>query len=196
MVNITVGLLHTLLVSRGMIADAIGGFEKPAYIREMPGYAVFLEFVVLAPLLEELGFRGLLQRSSIYIRASLAVSLYLLVCTLFGLNFYRMDWWTLLVTICSGMFFFLTRAYLERIKHFLYARKVRLTLLWCGSILFALWHYHNFTLEGMAFFTALVHLLSFLINGLLLAWVGVRFGLLWGIAVHAMNNAWPFFLLG
>jgi membrane protease YdiL (CAAX protease family) len=118
MVNITVGLLHTLLVSRGLIADAIGGFEKPAYIREMPGYAVFLEFVVLTPLLEELAFRGLLQRSSIYIRASLAVNLYILVCTLFGLNFYRMDWWTLLVTICSGMFFFLTRAYLERIKHF------------------------------------------------------------------------------
>ena len=90
MVNVAVGLLQTVLVSRSLIADAIGGFEKPAYIREMPSYAVFLEFVVLAPLLEELAFRGLLQRSSMYIRASLAVGLYLLVCTVFGLNFYRM----------------------------------------------------------------------------------------------------------
>lgn len=195
-VNIALGLLQTLLVSRGLIADAIGGFEKPAYIREMSSYAVFLEFVVLAPLLEELAFRGLLQRSSMYIRASLAVGLYLLVCTVFDLNFYIMDRWTLLIAVCSGMFFFLTRAYLERIKGFLDAPKVRLVLLWCGSILFALWHYHNFTLEGMGLFTAVVHLLPFFINGLLLAWVGVRFGLPWGIAVHAMNNAWPFLLLG
>lgn len=195
-VNIFVGILQTLLVRSGLIGDAIGSFEKPAYIRQMPDYAIFLEFVVLAPLLEELAFRGLLQRSAWLIRLSVSVILYLTVCRIFGLNFYRIDRWTMVVAMLSVLAFFCWKGGSSKLKDFLAIRRVRLAVLWCGCLLFALWHYHNFSLEGMDMPTVVVHLLPFFINGLLLAWTGQRFGLPWGIGVHAANNAWPFLLLG
>ncbi|MXN91132.1 CPBP family intramembrane metalloprotease [Flavobacterium sp. Sd200] len=191
LVIILSALLQMLLVRLG-ITDAVKSTGMiPDYMRTMPSYRIILEIVILAPLLEETAFRGVLQRRVIWFKTGIFSLTYLMVCRILELNFYEVTLATSLIFCVASFTFLLREKSILPIIAMFDRPPLRAMTIWCSAIAFGFWHYYNFDFSDASFFTILISLLPFIINGLLLSYVAVKGGLPLSILLHMANNAWP-----
>lgn len=184
-------LLQILLIKLEITQPVQSSGMIPDYMRSMSRFRVILEMVFLAPFLEETAFRGLLQKKTGWFRISLMSIVYLLICRVFGINFYEVSLSTILALICGLLTLSIPTKNIDSAIIFLQIRSRRIILIWAGAFLFALWHYYNFDFSGTGLLTIAVTLLPFMINGLLFAYIATKNGLQWSIFLHMANNLWP-----
>lgn len=185
-------LLFQILLSRfGIIQPVKSSGMIPEYMGSMSKFKVITEIVILAPVLEETAFRGLIQRNSTWLRVSLVSIFYLSVCRIFGINFYEFSSSTGLVLLGSTSTLLIPTKTIDLAINILQKRAYRLILIWGGAITFGLWHYYNFDFNNIGILTVMATLLPFTINGLLLGYVVAKNGLQWSILLHMANNLWP-----
>ncbi len=87
-VNTLVAGLQMMLLRWGITQPIRSSGVIPEYMKDMPRYRIVLEIVLLAPLLEETAFRGILQNNERWFRIALVSLAYLITCRIFSLNFY------------------------------------------------------------------------------------------------------------
>lgn len=191
LINVLVAMLQMLLLRWGVITETKSSGIIPAYLRNKQTYQVIIEIVLLAPLLEETAFRGLLQHNRWWLRLSLISLSYLITCRIFQLNFYLLTWYTASILLFSFLTLLLSGRQINAMIMFANRQSTRIILIWLSAILFSLWHYYNFDFSQAGILTVLISLLPFLINGLLLSYVAAKNGLAWSILMHLVNNAWP-----
>lgn len=185
-------LLFQILLTRFGITQPVKSSGMiPEYMRSMSAFQVIAEIVILAPVLEETAFRGLLQRNSTWFRISLVSIFYMSVCRIFGINFYEFTISTGLVLLGSTITLLAPTKNINSFIIMLQKKVYRLILIWGGAFAFGLWHYYNFDFDNIDIVTVFVTLLPFMINGLLLAYVVAKNGLHWSILLHMVNNLWP-----
>jgi len=184
-------LLQILLIKLEITQPVQSSGMIPDYMRSMSRSQVILEMVFLAPFLEETAFRGLIQKNPIWFRISLVSIFYLLICRIFGINFYELGISTALTLLGSMVTLLIPTNHIKSSIILLQKRTNRLILIWGGAIAFGLWHYYNFDFSNVGFVTVIVSLIPFMINGLLLAYVAAKDGLQWSIYLHVANNLWP-----
>lgn len=184
-------LLQILLAKFGIIQPVKSAGMIPDYMKSMSKFRVLTEIAILAPILEETAFRGLLEKKTTWLRISLVSIFYLLICRIFGINFYELRISTALALLASLIALFVPTKNIDRFIMILQKRTYRLFLIWGGAIAFGFWHYYNFDFSSIDILTVSVTLLPFMINGLLLAYVVAKNGLQWSIILHMANNLWP-----
>ena len=184
-------LLQILLTKFGIIQPVKSAGMIPDYMKSMSTFQVITEIAILAPILEETAFRGLLQKNYTWFRISLVSVFYLFICRIFGINFYELSISTASALLVSLITLFIPTKNINRFIIILQKRTYRLFLIWGGAIAFGLWHYYNFDFKHIDILTVIVTLLPFMINGLLLAYVVAKNGLQWSIILHMANNLWP-----
>lgn len=184
-------LFQILLTSFGVIQPVESSGMIPEYMKSMSTFQVIAEIVILAPVLEETAFRGLLEKNSRWFRISVVSISYLLICRIFGINFYEFSSSTALAILGSTFILLVPTKNICSAINMLQKRAYRLILIWGGAFAFGLWHYYNFDFNNTDIVTILTTLLPFMINGLLLAYVVAKNGLQWSIFLHMANNLWP-----
>jgi membrane protease YdiL (CAAX protease family) len=187
LVNVLVAFLQQLLLRASMISPVTSGGVIPAYMRNMSGVRVWTEIVLLAPIFEETAFRGILQTNNRIFQLSLSMAFYLLVCKCFHLNFYELTYGTAFVIVMAACLSFLRIAVPEHIN-------IRRSILFSSLLAFTFWHYDNFHFHQANLLTIGISLLPFFLNGCILTYVSMRYGLGWSIIIHMFNNAWPLLL--
>lgn len=188
-------LLFQILLSRfGIIQPVKSSGMIPEYMGSMSKFRVITEIVILAPVLEETAFRGLIQRNPRWFRISLVSIFYLSFCRIFGINFYEFSISTGLVFLGSTITLLIPTNMIDLAINMLQKRVYSLILIWGGAISFGLWHYYNFDFNNIGIITVIATLLPFMINGLLLGYVVAKNGLQWSILLHMANNLWPLIL--
>jgi len=184
-------LFQILLTKFGIIEPVKSSGMIPDYMKSMSKFQIITEIVILAPILEETAFRGLLEKNSRWFRISLASIFYLFICRIFGVNFYEFSISTALALLGSMICLFIPTDNIKSAIIKLQKRVYRLILIWGGAFAFGLWHYYNFDFNHIDIGTVIATLLPFMINGLLLAYVVMKNGLQWSILLHMANNLWP-----
>lgn len=184
-------LFQILLTRAGIIQPVTSSGMIPEYMKSMSAFQVITEIVILAPILEETAFRGLIQKNYTWFRVSLVSICYLLICRVLGINFYEFSISTALAVLGSTITLLVRSKNINSLIIMLQKRAYRLILIWGGAIAFGLWHYYNFEFDNMGTVTVIATLLPFMINGLLLAYVAAKIGLQWSILLHMANNSWP-----
>lgn len=190
-VSMTVAAVQLYLVHQGFINEVKSVGMVPEYLKHTDKYRLFLEIVILAPLLEETAFRGLLQRNRLGFRLALISICYLLICRLFSLNFYLLSCATTVVLLVSLSTLLVSGRQINRLIMLTARRPFRLILIWLSNAGFSLWHFYNFDFGEAGVLSITITLLPFLFNGLIFSFVAVKDGLPWSIALHMANNAWP-----
>lgn len=193
-VNTLVAGLQIMLLRWGITQPIRSYGAIPEYMKDMPRYRIVLEIVLLAPLLEETAFRGILQNNERWFRIALVSLAYLIICRIFSLNFYELSWPTTGILFAASFLLFIRKKYTTKIIDLKDSHPFRLILIWLSAVAFGFWHYYNFDFSQAGMITVAVSLLPFAINGLLLSYVAVKNGLSWSILLHMANNAWPMVL--
>ncbi|WP_295202617.1 CPBP family glutamic-type intramembrane protease [uncultured Chryseobacterium sp.] len=193
-VNTLVAGLQMMLLRWGITQPIRSSGVIPEYMKDMPRYRIVLEIVLLAPLLEETAFRGILQNNERWFRIALVSLAYLIICRIFSLNFYELSWPTSVILFAASLLLFIRKKYTTKITDVKDRPPFRLILIWLSAIAFGFWHYYNFDFSQVGIITIAVSLLPFAINGLLLSYVAAKNGLSWSILLHMANNAWPMVL--
>ncbi|MEN4761632.1 CPBP family glutamic-type intramembrane protease [Chryseobacterium sp. C39-AII1] len=185
-------LLFQILLTRfGVVQLVESSGMIPDYMKSMSMFQVITEIVILAPIVEETAFRGLLEKNFRWFRISPVSISYLLICRIFGFNFYEFSISTAITFVGSLCTLLVPNKKINSAIIILQKRTYRLILIWGGAIAFGLWHYYNFDFNNLGIVTVITTLLPFMINGLLLAYVVAKNGLQWSILLHMANNLWP-----
>ncbi|OMP13632.1 CAAX amino terminal protease [Corchorus olitorius] len=193
-VNTLVAGLQMMMLRWGITEPIRSSGVIPEYMKGMPRYRIVLEIVLLAPVLEETAFRGILQNNERWFRIALVSLAYLIICRIFGLNFYELSWATIGILCAASLLLFMRKKYTAKIIDAKTRTPFRLILIWLSAVAFGFWHYYNFDFSQAGIITIAVSLMPFAINGLLLSYVAVKNGLSWSILLHVANNAWPMLL--
>ncbi len=189
------GFISLQLLKYGLMNQTKGSGDLNTWLSEVSGFEFILQVVILAPILEETAFRGILQRDQSLVAVAVSVLFYLLICKSLNLNFYGLSKATLIVI--SGSVILLLMLYnwsfiLTEITKNIDNHKT--LLMWLSAVGFAFWHYHNYEFEGAPFYTILLVLFPHFVAGLFFSWTSLRYGFFWGLALHMFNNAIPVFI--
>ncbi|MVN91565.1 CPBP family glutamic-type intramembrane protease [Mucilaginibacter aquatilis] len=193
-VSFLIALVQMLLARWNFISTVPSHGPIPQYLREQPRYRIFLEIVLIAPILEESAFRGILQRKFSYFRIGVITLIYLLTCKVLSLNFYLITIETIVILSTVVLVVFFSKKKLYMSMRWCNRPDVYPWLLWISAFGFGLWHYHNFNFDQANLGAIMINLLPFAVNGLIFAYVSLRAGLWWSIGLHTLNNAWPLLL--
>lgn len=190
------GYLTFYLEKHGIIPLTKGSGNLNAWATKMPISTFIWQVILLAPLLEETAFRGILQRKPSLQALSVTVLVYLLVCKTFGLAFYTLSLSTGLVLAGSTLLWILLYQWNSLLLTELTKRldRNRSVLIWLSAIGFAFWHYHNYNFDSAGIVTILIILFPLFISGLFFSWASLRYGFIWGILLHILCNALPVML--
>ncbi|MDQ1089936.1 type II CAAX prenyl endopeptidase Rce1 family protein [Siphonobacter sp. SORGH_AS_1065] len=182
------------LLKLGIVSQAKGSDGLNSWLSEVSEARFILQVVLLAPLFEELAFRGILQRKKYLFIVSVFILIYLLVSKSFSLNFYTFSGPTIYVLTGSLIIALILHnwSYLFN-KITLWVDSTRRLLIWLSAIGFAFWHYHNYDFDQVPFYTVVLVLFPHFMTGLLVTWLSLRYGFFWGLLLHMINNAIPAF---
>jgi hypothetical protein len=152
----------------------------------MSTYELFLWAVILAPIIEELAFRGFMSFKRRMISLTAAALLFCLLRMFFKPYF---DWWGMAAT--SIAFYFCSDFSLknEKISTFIFAKKS--VIFYFMAILFAMLHTNNYTAGTFNNYNFL--LIPFAVSPQFIAAISLSFlrlknGLIWSIFAHAFVN--------
>lgn len=189
-------LVNTILYKFELIGTTRGAGELSSWLNESSLPTFVLQVVILAPLFEEVAFRGILQPNHKLVAIAIGMLTYLVLCVGSQTSFYVPSKQTLWILSVS-LFMFFTSLYMLQAKSMqLWAtnpisQQTKIYLIWLSACGFALWHYNNFNFETARVQTIIFTLLPLLIAGLIFSWISIRYGLLWSIGMHIINNLIP-----
>ncbi len=166
-------------------------FQIIEALKDNPVLLIFF-FVILAPLVEELWFRFGLKRYNWKIMSLWAISM-VVVVFIFFFDFKQFDPIAAFsISLFFGLFlYFFTKK--ERVNHSFWHKNF-FWLFWGTSLIFGLAHYSNFLGGNFSLalaYTLLIYMLTRGILGAILAYNRMRFGFIYAIFIHALNNAVP-----
>jgi membrane protease YdiL (CAAX protease family) len=176
-------LIAQLLKTKPIIITALSGHHG---FKGLSNEKLILLAVFVAPIVEELAFRGFMNFKKLLISLS---------ASFFTISFLRMifrsyfEWWGLLAV--AIVVFFLSFLLLKREKVYSYIITKRVVLFYSMSILFALAHLNNFTastFSGINFILIPCLVFPQFIGSVSLAYIRLKNGLAWSMAVHAFVN--------
>ncbi|MFD2968783.1 type II CAAX prenyl endopeptidase Rce1 family protein [Sphingobacterium bambusae] len=192
----TIKLLFTILqitlLENKMVDDIKAVNISSTVLLEAGPILFLLQFPFLGPLLEELGFRAILQKGSVLTAAGVSSMVLVLIILLFKIPVYSIRGSSLLsISIACAFFLFLLKAP-SILYNIMDIRNTHAqTLLWLNAIAFALWHYYNFDFEQTTAFSVAWYLTPHFITALILSWVSLKAGFFTACAVHICNNLLP-----
>lgn len=144
--------------------------QQPLYERllQFSPFIILFLTIIIAPLLEEIAFRLWTASNGL---ASVVSYIGLIF---FTHAFFKLIWLTILVIIIIGYALF-----------FLKKDKIRLTsLIVLTSVIFGFIHWANFN-NGNSSFLGVLSLVGF---GMILSYIGLRFGFKYSVLAHSLNN--------
>ncbi len=190
--KVVIAIISISLNKYGLIEQTKGSGDLTAWLSETSNTKFILEVVILAPLLEETSFRGILQSDRITITVAFTVLFYLLTCVVAHTDFYSFTIRTISISgisILAGILFHKFAAdYLLNVTS---DYNSSIYIIWFSACGFALWHYNNYDFTAARPQTILLALLPHFISGLIFSWTSLMYGLRWSIILHIINNAIP-----
>jgi len=144
-----------------------------------------LKVVIIAPFLEEFLFRAILKPNKLYL------SFFLFATSLFSFNLFSFNTYVVIfLSFFISISFFFSKIEMNYKKYNNNYKK----LVYGSSILFGLVHLTNYdvTLHLLLFYLILT--LPKIYLGFSLAFIRVKFGLIYAILFHSLHNALPFLL--
>lgn len=189
--------VQIILIKYGMLNE-IKSMDGGSALLSESGAALFLlQFVLIGPLLEEFGFRAILQKGPLLTAAGACSILLLFIVLLFSIPIYSLTWSSVLsIGIAFVMFVFLLSRPSILLKITQITNKYSRYILWLNAIAFACWHFYNFDFEQSGIFEIVWYLTPHFIVALILSWITIRAGFFTACAAHVCNNLLPaiFFL--
>jgi membrane protease YdiL (CAAX protease family) len=183
-------LLKGVLLKQNILSSTLGNGSVDQWISESSLLTFVLQVGLLAPIMEEFAFRGVLLNKKKLVAASFVFLGYLLACKINYIKFYS-------ISIASTLAFVLALL----IVIILYKKVIPLImsfttknvkwLIYLSSICFALWHYNNFDFTNANIFTMVFTFFPFFFHGLIYCWLSNRKGLQASLILHFINNALP-----
>lgn len=175
--------LAEMVSTKPLIGHILKGHDA---FRGMSHQKLLIAAVVIAPIFEELAFRGFMNFKRHMISLSLAAFVCLSLRVFFNLYF---PWWSLLVI---GLVVFLTALFaLKKAVVYEYVLGKKRIIFYTMSMLFAFVHLHNFNIEVFSgFYFLLIPFAVFpqFVGSISLAYVRLKNGLSWSIALHSFFN--------
>lgn len=189
--KVVIAMINVFLVKIGWIDKILTGENLRIWLSQTSQFNFFLEVIILAPVLEEIAFRGILQRSGSIIKLALSMIFYLSVCKIFRLDFYSISIQTAPVIGIASLILLIPQSYMISVTKKLNKPLVHRCMLWISALLFAFWHYYNHDFSEARIQTIAMTLLPHVLSGLIFSWTSLRFGLQWSLSLHIINNLVP-----
>jgi len=189
--------IQVSLIKYGILRE-IKGTDGGSTLLSESGPALFLlEFVLIGPILEEFGFRAILQRSKLLTAAGVSSMILLVFVLLFNIPIYSLTSSSVLaIGLAIAIFAVLinTPSILLKITEF--TNNHTRGILWINATAFACWHFYNFDFAKAGVFEVVWYLTPHFIVALILSWISIKASFLTACAVHVCNNLLPavFFL--
>lgn len=182
--------LKTTFTRLDLMTSTDGAGLPEQWIAETSIYTFALQVAILAPVLEEFAFRGILIQSKKIIKLSVIFILYLISCKATETSIYTFSTESVIILILS---IFLTLFFENKVTSNVqeFTRNNLRWLVYFNSALFALWHYGNFDFAKADIFTIIFTLLPHFTSGLVFSWFAMRRGFEFGLLLHFMNNLVP-----
>lgn len=183
-------LMKTLLFKYNIITTVDGNGSPKSWIAESSLLIFVLQVGILAPLLEEFAFRGVLLKKYNIVLISLVILLYLVGCVICSVGFYSITLKSTIIFITVLLLIYsLKNKIISPIIHF--TTKYSLGLIYFSAICFALWHYNNFDFSQANTITFIFTMSRFFFCGLVFCWISNRKGLRASLMLHILNNSLP-----
>jgi membrane protease YdiL (CAAX protease family) len=176
-------IIAQLLNTKPILGTILSGHRG---FKDLSNEKLILLAVIIAPIVEELAFRGFMDFKKLTI--SLSVSAF--VCSFLRMFFRSYFEWGSLLVVAIVMFsiaFFILR--LESIYN--YITDKRMIVFYSMSILFALAHLNNYSSTTFSGFNLLLipyAVLPQFIGSISLAFIRLKNGLVWSMALHCLLN--------
>ena len=182
--------LKTTFTRLNLITSTDGAGSPEQWIAETSIYTFALQVAILAPILEEFAFRGILIQNKKIIKFSVIVILYMLICTVTKTSIYTLSTESVIILAsCTFLTLLFENIITSNVQEF--TRNNLKWLVYFNSVLFALWHYGNFDFTKADILTTTFTLLPYFISGLVFSWFAMRKGFEFGLLLHFMNNLVP-----
>lgn len=153
----------------------------------------FLIVAILAPIMEELLFRGVLTKSITVLAVSTGILGYFLVRIYCQESYYEIDKNTSLAVLAGIIVFILSISIFQKYNvaiHNLYAYRWFMYLLaLISSLFFADWHRYMYSVPDTK--TLIVYLIPHFFTGLVFCYITLNKGIEWSILLHITNNSLP-----
>lgn len=197
LLSIKIGIaVLSFLLTRGHFIDDLGRHNiLQPWLAQGSTLDFLVEVVLVAPLLEELAFRGLLQPDIRLVWMGVSSLLYVLISRSLNIDYYSLSQTSLAVLTGSLGCTWLLKRPLGCFRQWVSSPTRFQTLIWVSALGFAGLHYGNYPLSGVRPQTVVAALFPHFVAGLFLSWVSLRNGLGWSIGLHMLNNALPALLI-
>ncbi|GHE32072.1 CPBP family glutamic-type intramembrane protease [Sphingobacterium griseoflavum] len=180
------------LVQHHIISDAKGTDGSTMVLSESGAFAFILEFVLLAPLLEELAFRGILQKKPALAAAGLSTIFLCILILLFRIQIYSISAASITSIFAAAAVYLILVRSPRLLQEILIVRNRHMRgILWLSAIAFSFWHFYNFDFTQSSPLTIAWYLAPHFIVAWLLSWVSLRYGFFTAYALHMCNNLLP-----
>jgi len=190
-------VLHSViksLFSKFNIITPVDGSGSPdKWIAESSLFIFVVQVGILAPIMEEFAFRGVLLKKHKLVMFSVVVLLYLIVCKISSVGFYSM---TMKSSMIFATVFLIIYIFKDKIIPSIISFTIKNIkwLIYLSAICFALWHYNNFDFSRANGITFIFILSRYFFHGLVFCWLSNRKGLWASLLLHSINNALPVIL--
>lgn len=166
-------------------------FQTIETLKDKPLTLLFL-FVIFAPLTEELWFRFGLRRYNWKIMTIWSFSMVIMIFIFFfdARQFDPIAAFSISFFFALFLYFFTKK---EKVSDEFWHKNF-IWIFWGSSLLFGLAHYQNFlgdTFSLALTYTLVIYMLTRGILGAILAYSRMRFGFIFAVFIHALNNAVP-----
>jgi len=187
-----------ILLVKNRILQHINAADSTHTIITESGPTVFLlQFVLFGPILEELGFRAILQKGAFLTASGVSSMLLLLTVLLIHIPIYSITWTSILSIVMACLFCALLLNSPSILHNIMQIRNRHArAILWFNAIAFALWHFYNFDFAQSGVLTIAWYLTPHFFVALIWSWLSLKAGFFTACVAHICNNLLPavFFL--
>lgn len=163
-------------------------------------YVFIFQVLIIAPIMEELLFRGILKDNIYLLSISVAVFVFFSIKIYYHKSFYDLDEkfvfaFTASLIVMIGMIILCNFTSTAVIITSLYSSKTYLLLLIAiSSLLFALLHCTNFNYRNISSISLILALLPHFISGIVYSIICLKYGIGYSILLHISVNLFPVML--
>lgn len=183
-------VVKTILYKLNLIVSVNGAGSPESWIEDSSLIIFAIQVAILAPILEEFAFRGVLLKNKSVIILSFTILLFLIACRVSNTAFYSISIASVTIFVISFLtVFVLSNKLLPQIINF--TQKNIKWLIYLSSVCFALWHYKNFDFSNANLTTVIITFCPYFFSGLVYCWISNRKGIHIGLSLHFINNVLP-----
>ena len=188
--TVLLAIIKTILSKLNLLTSTVGGGLPDNWIAETSLLTFAIQVAILAPILEEFSFRGVLLNNRKVVICSLVILIFVVACRISDTGFYT-------ISIKSSIIFVVDLILVLILQKTIVPPIIKFTtnnikwLIYLSSLCFAIWHYNNFNFSQANIISVIFSFSPYFLHGLVFCWISNRKGLQASLLLHFINNALP-----